>query len=86
MSFVRPEARAALWRWREVLVGLVVAAIGLWWALAAHGLVQWVGGAVLLTGLALILLGIQRGRFRTGTGGPGVVRVDEGLITYFGPL
>ena len=28
MNFIRPEARAAMWRWREVLVGLPVLLLG----------------------------------------------------------
>lgn len=86
MSFVRPEARAALWRWREVLTGLGALVLGLWWVLGTTGLLQWVGGAVALAGAALAAAGVQRGRFRAGAGGPGVVQVDEGQIAYFGPL
>jgi len=38
--------------------------------------------------LALVLgvVGAQRMRFRLGSGGPGVVQVTEGQISYFGPL
>lgn len=86
MSFVRPAASAALMRWREALVGFGVVCLGVWWALTPGQLVQWLGYAVMLGGLALLIAGIQRGRFRTGAGGPGVVRVDEGQIAYFGPL
>lgn len=86
MSLVRPAARAALWRWREVLVGAGVLALGLWWMLGAGGLLGWIGAATLLSGAALIVAGVQRARFRTASGGPGVVQVDEGRIAYFGPL
>lgn len=86
MSFIRPEARAALWRWREVLAGGGVALLGASWALGPRGLLGWVGWALILAGVALVVIGIQRGRFRTGGGGHGVVQVDEGQITYFGPL
>lgn len=86
MSFVRPEARAALWRWREVLVALGLVAVGLWWGLGTSGLLPWVGGALALAGAALAAAGVQRARFRAGAGGPGVVRVDEGQIAYFGPF
>lgn len=86
MSFVRPEARAALWRWREALAGAGALALGLWWGVGAGGILAWLGGAVALAGGALILAGLQRGRFRRGGGGPGVVTVDEGRIAYFGPL
>lgn len=86
MSFIRPEARAGLWRWREVLSGAAVSCLGLWWAIGPGGLLGWVGGALCLAGLALCVVGLQRARFRAGDGGPGVVQVDEGQITYFGPL
>ncbi len=86
MSFVRPEARAAVWRWREVLIGAGLSALGLWWIFGTSGLLQWIGGAVALAGVALAAAGVQRGRFRGGAGGPGVVRVDEGQVAYFGPL
>jgi hypothetical protein len=86
MSLVRPEARAAMWRWREVLAGAGVLAVGLWWALGTAGLLPWLGGALALAGGALIAAGIQRARFRGTGGGPGVVLVDEGRITYLGPF
>lgn len=86
MSFIRPEARAALWRWREVLIAAAIGLLGLAWATGPGGLLGWVGIALLVAAIALALVGVQRARFRTGTGGPGVVQVDEGQIAYFGPL
>ncbi|WP_204115660.1 hypothetical protein [Shimia biformata] len=85
MSFIRPEARAALWRWREVLAALPVMALGAMW-LSGFGLLQIVGGVVLLAGVVLAFIGWQRARFRSDQAGPGVVQVDEGRVTYFGPL
>lgn len=86
MSFVRPAASAALLRWREALVGLGVICVGAWWALTPGQLLPWVGYALIFGGIAMVLAGVQRARFRTGASGPGVVNVDEGQITYFGPL
>ena len=86
MSFVRPEVRAGLWRWREALIGSGLIALGLYWALVVHGLIGWIGWAVVLCGAALAITGIQRARFRGRAGGPGVVTVDEGQIVYFGPM
>ncbi|AAV96850.1 hypothetical protein KQ247_07240 [Ruegeria pomeroyi] len=86
MSFIRPEARAALWRWREVLAGLAVALLGLSWIAGPGGLLGWTGWPVAAAGLALAVVGVQRARFRTGGGGPGIVLLDEGEITYMGPL
>ncbi|MBB93678.1 MAG: hypothetical protein CML68_03595 [Rhodobacteraceae bacterium] len=86
MSFIRPEARAALMRWREVLIGAALAALGLSWAMGPGGLLGWIGWALALAGAALAVTGLRRMRFRQGTDGPGVVQVDEGKIAYFGPL
>ncbi|GAA6163670.1 hypothetical protein NBRC116590_13740 [Pelagimonas sp. KU-00592-HH] len=85
MSFIRPEASAFVDRWREVMIGIVVVALGIYWA-SGFGLLKWVGIVVILIGAALLVAGVQRARFRMGKGGPGVVQVDERQITYFGPL
>ena len=50
------------------------------------GLVGMVGWAVAAAGLALLIVGVQRVRFRRSGQGPGTVQVDEGQIVYFGPL
>jgi hypothetical protein len=86
MSFVRPEAASALWRWRETITGVVITAIGIWWALKAQGPVFWIGWIAAVIGVALCVAGLQRARFRIPGQGPGVVSVTEGQITYFGPL
>ena len=86
MSFVRPKARAALWRWREGLIGAALLALGLWWALGMFGMLHWLGYALILAGIVLAIAGFQRARFRTTQGGPGIVQVDERQIAYFGPL
>ncbi|QUJ75605.1 hypothetical protein KDD17_11635 [Sulfitobacter albidus] len=84
--FFRPEAKAALWRWREVLVAGTLVLLGLWWLLGPGGLLMLPGAALLIAGIALGVVGVQRGRFR-GTGdGAGAVQVDEGQVAYFGPL
>lgn len=84
MSFIRPEIHAMAARWRELVWAAGFGALGLYWALATGGVLQMLGWA--LCGLAggLAVVGVQRGRFRHGAGGVGVVQVDEGQITYFG--
>ena len=82
---IRPEAAAALARWREALAGLALAGAGLWAALGAFGLLAWLGWAGVIAGAALVFAVVQRGRFRGRQGGPGVVEVVEGRIAYFGP-
>ncbi|KQI68246.1 hypothetical protein AN189_10465 [Loktanella sp. 3ANDIMAR09] len=84
-QFIRPQARAALWRWREVFAALGLVLLGLWWA-QSFGVVRWLGWALVLIGVALALAGVQRARFRQDGQGPGIVALDEGRLVYMGPL
>lgn len=84
-DLIRPEARAAIWRWREVLAGLAMAGVGAWFT-AGFGLLVWLGGAVIALAAVLIITGLQRARFRGAANGPGIVTIDEGQLAYFGPL
>ena len=86
MNFIRPEAKLTLWRWREVLLAGLVLLVGLSWISGPGGLLGWLGWVLVFAAAALAIIGIQRARFRTGAGGPGVVAIDEGQITYLGPL
>lgn len=90
MSFVRPEASAALWRLREIFGGAVLLALGLYWISGGTGLLFWIGWPVAALGAAWIAVGLPRARFRMQGGsageGPGVVQVVEGQVRYFGPL
>lgn len=86
MSLIRPEVRAALSRWQELIAGAAVLALGLYWALGTGGVLAWIGYVVSALGLGLVAMGVQRGRFRRGAGGAGVVQILEGRITYFGPI
>ena len=61
MSFIRPEATATLWRWREVLVGAALAVLALWWLAGPQGLLGMIA-PVLLVG-AGALGGVTRSRF-----------------------
>ncbi|WP_136636966.1 hypothetical protein [Pseudooceanicola onchidii] len=85
-DLIRPELRAWIARWHEALIGLGVMALGLYWALTSWGLLAWLGWGLAALGPVMAFAGVQRGRFRTGSGGPGVVTVDEGQVAYFGPL
>ncbi|RUS60760.1 hypothetical protein EGN72_07625 [Pseudorhodobacter sp. E13] len=85
MSFIRPEARAALWRGREVFAALGLGAIGLW-CIALGGLVLApVGAAIAALAAGFGLLAWRRLRFAQTGDAPGVVELDEGQISYFGP-
>lgn len=86
MSFFRPEAMAAVTRWREVIVAGVIMAIGVW--------IAWPPGGMIVTGFGYVLIGlgavamvpaVRRARFMTGGQGPGVVQIDEGRILFMGP-
>ncbi len=83
---IRPEAKAQLLRWREVLAGAFAFLLGLWWLVGPGNLLILPGVALMVAGAALIWVGAQRARFRSAGQGPGAVQVDEGQITYFGPL
>lgn len=86
MKFIRPEAATALRRWREALAGVAVLCLAMIWIFGRPGLLQLLGYPLIVIAGLLIWVGVQRGRFRTGAGGAGAVQVDEGQITYFGPL
>ncbi len=83
---IRPEAKAQIIRWREVLAGALALVLGAWWLIGNSQLLLLPGGALVAAGAALIWIGIQRARFRGEGQGPGSVDVDEGQITYYGPL
>ncbi len=83
---IRPEARDGLIRTAGLWVPALVVALGLWWVFYSGGLLRWCGVVLIAVGGALIFAGWQRMRFQVGRDGPGVVRVDEGQIAYFGPL
>lgn len=85
-EFLRPEARAALWRWREVIVAGVVILLALWWGLDSFGFLRLLAVLLGLIGVAMAVIAWQRLRFAMGSGGPGVVHVDERRLAYFGPL
>ena len=85
-DLLRPEARAALWRWRELFLGGFIVVLGLWWALRSFGIMVWLGWAVVALGVMILVTGVQRLRFSRGGGGAGVVEVNERRIAYLGPL
>lgn len=86
MAFIRPEILNGLWRWREALIGAFVAACGTYWAVSQQGVLAAIGISLAIVGALILFAGIQRTRFRVGAGGPGVVQIDERMVTYYGPL
>lgn len=85
MSLIRPEITTWLFRWREVLLGIAIVALGLWLFNIGGAFYPVVGFFLALAGLGLGFTAWRRLRFPAGDGGVGVVEVDERQITYFAP-
>ncbi|MDV7142693.1 hypothetical protein R3X27_08360 [Tropicimonas sp. TH_r6] len=86
MSLIRPELARTLTRWREALVALAVALFGLWLVGLGGPIMLVLGGLVTAMGLLMAVFAWRRQRFRLEIDAPGVVSIDEGRITYLGPI
>lgn len=84
MNFIRPELRAAFWRWREVILATVLAAAGIWIAAQGGYLFAALGLLLSALGLGWALTAWRRLRFQQDGEAPGIVRVTEAEIAYFG--
>ncbi len=85
-DFLRPEVRALAWRYRDLLFGVAILLLGLFWGLRSYGILQWLGYGMIGLGLIWAIAGVQRARFRQDGDGPGVVQIRERRLAYFGPL
>lgn len=86
MSAIRPEVLRTFRRWREPIGALAFAGLGFWLALRGGPFYGTLGSLTVGIGLGLALSAWRRMRFsQTETLDPGVVRIDEGAIAYFGP-
>ncbi len=85
MSFIRPELRAALFRWREVIAAAAVAGVGVWLLLRGGWLLGALGAVAVVAGVGLARVAWQRLRFASDPVDPGVIDVLEGQISYLGP-
>ncbi|MGR3435434.1 MAG: hypothetical protein ACU0CO_11195 [Shimia sp.] len=85
MSFVRPEAAAVLARWRDVLIGFGLMALGTVWVVRGTALLPTLGVVVGLLGAAFVTIGLRRVVFPPGGDGPGIVEITERRIAYMGP-
>lgn len=83
---IRHDAAARLTRWREALIGGGALLLGLWAWVTFNGLPALFGAVAMGVGAILLLSGIRAARFRSDAQSPGIVGVDEGRITYMGPL
>ncbi len=85
MSLIRPEARAALWRLREVFAALGLGVVGARLAASGGLVLTPLGVAIVVLAAGFGLLAWRRLRFAQAGVAPGVVELDEGQISYFGP-
>ncbi|WP_028914116.1 hypothetical protein [Pseudorhodobacter ferrugineus] len=85
MSLIRPEAQAALWRFREMFASLGLALIGLWLAVLGGFILVPLGAGIIVLAAGFGLLAWRRLRFAQSGDAPGMVELDEGQISYFGP-
>lgn len=82
---IRPEALAALRRWREVILATSLALIGLWLATGHGALLPGAGLVLIALAAAWALSAWRRLRFAQDIAAPGFVEVVEGEVRYFGP-
>jgi hypothetical protein len=84
-ELLRPAARDALLRWREVAGALAFALVGLWVASWGGWFYLGIGLILVLVGLAGVWIAWRRLRFRQAVNQPGLVEIDEGQVRYLGP-
>jgi hypothetical protein len=85
VSFIRPELLQSAHRWREVIAGGVLAALGAWTATRGGYFLTPLGLALLALGTGWALTAFRRLRFHQDGEAPGIVRVTEAQIAYYGP-
>ena len=85
MSLIRPELIAAARRNAELLSALALAAFGLWTAAQGGYLLIPLGLALLAMGGGWALTAFRRLKFHQDGEAPGIVRVTEAQIAYYGP-
>ena len=71
--------------WREPLIAIVFAALGLYWIIKSHGILYTIGYGFLITGVTVAYAVYQRIRFKRVETGGGLIDFTEGQISYFGP-
>ncbi|GGA06964.1 hypothetical protein [Neptunicoccus cionae] len=89
MNFIRPEVRAGLWRWREVLITGALVVYGVY--ILGRGIdrssVTLTGLGAVITGLFAVLLfwAILRAKLYKPVSAAGVVEVKEREVGYLAP-
>lgn len=82
---IRPAARDALWRWREVAMAAAGALAGLWLIGLGGLLLVPLGLALAAVSAGMGVLAWRRMRFHREVDAPGLVEVTEGQVGYLGP-
>jgi len=85
MSFIRPEIAQNLFRLREPIGAVGLAALGCWLALLGGYVLLPLGLVLMGLGLGWAVLALRRLRFQQDGEAPGIVRVTEAQIAYLGP-
>jgi hypothetical protein len=89
MSFLRPEIKLWLYKWRECLISFIIAMLGLW--MAFHGaskynlILQFSGYIIAITGICITIAAYRRVSFSQFPNGLGLVEIRERQIVYFDP-
>lgn len=83
---MRPEVRALFARWQHVVIGLAAAAFGVWLLSLRGPLMTGLGTVIGLGGVIYAWGALRRLRFQLDVDAPGIVELDEGRISYFGPV
>ena len=71
--------------WRETIVAIIFAGLGLYWTKNSYGTLYFTGYGVLLFGIIFAYVGYQRASFKRKETGGGIVEFTEGQISYLGP-
>lgn len=85
MTLIRPEAAAALMRWREVAAAAGLGAAGAFLVALGGLILAPLGAILLLFAAAWAVMALRRLRFTQAVAAPGVVEIEEGQIGYLGP-
>ena len=90
MSFIRPEAKAVLRQWGVPAALAMLGVFLLWKGIRITARGDWVGVVLMVLGVfaCLSLIGVLERAllaWRNRRGGPGMVIIEEGRISYFGP-
>lgn len=82
MSFFRAEALGTLRQYRSFIIAGLFAVFGFFLLFDQPGLGKIAGGLVLFMAILVAHDGYKRMRFPAGSGGPGMVEVDERRVSY----